>query len=60
MGDACVLGSAVFYAAATVRLGIYASRFPAVKLALAKTMTLGAISTAWLASEIAEGLAVPC
>ena len=52
-----MLASALFYACTTVRLGLYANRFPAVQLAAAKTVVLCLISFVWLAGEVAEGAA---
>uniref|UniRef100_A0A061R8Z7 Drug metabolite transporter superfamily n=1 Tax=Tetraselmis sp. GSL018 TaxID=582737 RepID=A0A061R8Z7_9CHLO len=55
-GDSCVLLSALFYACATVRLGMYACQFSAVRLAAAKTVMLCIISLLWLGAEVLEGV----
>eukprot|EP00192_Tetraselmis_astigmatica_P004521 CAMPEP_0117660632 /NCGR_PEP_ID=MMETSP0804-20121206/7070_1 /TAXON_ID=1074897 /ORGANISM="Tetraselmis astigmatica, Strain CCMP880" /LENGTH=436 /DNA_ID=CAMNT_0005467371 /DNA_START=375 /DNA_END=1685 /DNA_ORIENTATION=- len=57
VGDACVLGAAIFYACTTVRLGVYAHKFPAVQLATAKTVMLCIISLFWISAEVLEGTA---
>lgn len=55
VGDLCVLASALFYACTTVRLGLYANKFQAVKFAASKMLMLCIISMGWLALEVMEG-----
>eukprot|EP00873_Tetraselmis_striata_P016737 jgi/Tetstr1/437001/TSEL_002740.t1 len=56
IGDLCVLASALFYACTTVRLGLYANKFQAVKFAASKMLMLCIISMGWLALEVVEGV----
>ena len=48
-----ILGSALFYSLATVRLSMLASGFQALPLAAAKSCTLAALSCGWMLITVA-------